>query len=549
MANTTTATEPAPGQATDRRRAVLPRVRVRVERSWPVRHWTPTLVVLGAVLLVGNVLPLYPGFMSFDSVMQLGQALDPSTLADWHPPVMTALWWLLMALTGGSVGSMLVAQLGLLWVGLTLLAVYVFRRSGRRLLSLLPLLLGVLPHVASTSPVIWKDGQLAFALLGAVVLLLFVRRGVDRAWLRRPAVAVAVLLLAYAGAVRYNALPAIVPLLFLLTWPGTRRARRYRVALAGAAVVGALVATPVIDAVRPVQETHPSASVMLDDVLHLYTLDQLRSADVSPPLRDYLVTLATTCPPETRDVNYTWRCANTTGTIPSVFLTHADELQGLYLGGIAEHPLDYAAFRLRVFGEFLHTPPDEVFVSWYTIGDNPYGLAFDPNPVSRALETYVGVTVRDFGFLFMPWAWLLAALVVLRLGWARRASAEHAGVVLALAASSVLYVVTYLPMVIGYDYRYVYWPAIAVSVAAVLLLLDRRTTAPGADPGAAVAAEPEVTGEHPLPDATAPLDLRPVGEPAFPRRAPSAWAGEGSGPTLAPARVVPARPSSPGSTS
>ena len=535
MANTTTAaTGPGPEQPSRGRRAL----RARVERSWPARHWTPTLVVLGAALLGLNVLPLYPGFMSFDSVMQLGQTLDPSTLADWHPPVMTALWWLLMALTGGSVGSMLVAQLGLLWAALTLLAVYVFRRSGRRRLSLLPLLLGLLPHVASTSAVIWKDGQLAFALLGAVVLLLFVRRGVDLAWLRWSAVAVAVLLLAYAGAVRYNALPAIIPLLFLVTWPGARRV--HRVLLAGAAVVGALVATPAIDAVRPVQETHPAASVMLDDVLHLHTLDELRAADVSPPLRDYLVTLATTCPPSTRDVNYTWRCANTTGSIPSVFLTHADELQDLYLSGIAEHPLDYAGFRLRVFGEFLHTPPDEVFVSWFTIGDNPYGLVFGPNPASRALESYVGVTTRDLGVVFMPWAWLLAALVVLGLGRRRRASAEHAGVVLALAASSVLYVVTYLPMVIGYDYRYVYWPAIAVSVAAVLLLLDRRTSGERREPddGAALG--------H---DATASMDLRPVGEPASPPRTPAARSGAPPGPTLAPARVAPARPSSPGSTS
>ena len=535
MANTTTAaTGPGPEQPSRGGRAL----RARVERSWPARHWTPTLVVLGAALLGLNVLPLYPGFMSFDSVMQLGQALDPSTLADWHPPVMTALWWLLMALTGGSVGSMLVAQLGLLWAALTLLAVYVFRRSGRRRLSLLPLLLGLLPHVASTSAVIWKDGQLAFALLGAVVLLLFVRRGVDLAWLRWSAVAVAVLLLAYAGAVRYNALPAIIPLLFLVTWPGARRV--HRGLLAGAAVVGALVATPAIDAVRPVQETHPAASVMLDDVLHLHTLDELRAADVSPPLRDYLVTLATTCPPSTRDVNYTWRCANTTGSIPSVFLTHADELQDLYLSGIAEHPLDYAGFRLRVFGEFLHTPPDEVFVSWFTIGDNPYGLVFEPNPASRALESYVGVTTRDLGVVFMPWAWLLAALVVLGLGRRRRASAEHAGVVLALAASSVLYVVTYLPMVIGYDYRYVYWPAIAVSVAAVLLLLDRRTSGERREPD---------DGAAPGHDATAPMDLRPVGEPTSPPRTPAARSGAPPGPTLAPARVAPARPSSPGSTS
>ncbi len=426
---TRAAPEPAPATTSTGRRAVPAGPRASVGPSWPARHWTAILAVLGTGLLVSNVLPLYPGSMSFDSVMQLGQALDPSTLEDWHPPVMTVLWWLLMELSGGTVGSMLAAQLALLWAGLTLLAVYVFQESGRRRLSLLPLLLGVLPHVSSMSGVVWKDGQLAFALLGAVVLLLFVRRGIAPARVRWTAVAAAVLLLAYAGSVRYNALPAIVPLLFLLTWPGA--ARRHRALLAGGAVVGALVATPVIDAVRPVQATHPAASVMLDDVLHLYSASELAAGDVSPELESYLVTLATTCPPSTRDVNYRWRCANTTGTIPTVFRTHAGELRGLYLSGIAERPLRYAQSRLRVFGKFLDTPPEEVFVSWFTIHDNPHGLAFQPNRATVALETYVDATTRHLGFVFKPWTWLAAALAVLALGWRRRTSCRHAGVVVA----------------------------------------------------------------------------------------------------------------------
>lgn len=480
MANwSATATDRTAGQVPTRRCVALTTVPAGIEGSWAARHWNATLVGLGTALLVLNVLPLYPGFMSFDSVMQLGQALDPSTLTDWHPPVMTALWWVLIELSGQRIGSMLIAQLGLLWASLTLLAVYVFQESGRRRLSLLPLALGVLPHVASMSGVIWKDGQLAFAMLGAVVLLLFVRRGISHGRLRWLAVGAVVLLLVYAGAVRYNALPAIIPLLFLLTWPGA--ARRSRVLTAAAAVLGALVATPVIDSVRPVQATHPAASIMLDDVLHLYSASELAGSDVSPPLRDYLVALATACPPATRDVNYTWRCANTTGTIPSVFLTHSDELRGLYLGGIAEHPVGYAGFRLGVFADFLVTPPEDVFVSWYTIADNPYGLTFEPNRAVTALQAYVGVTTRSAGLVFMPWAWLLVAVAVLVVGLRGRASSRHAGVVLALGASAALYVVTYLPMVIGYDYRYVYWSAIAVSVAAVLVLLDRRTVDVPAD--------------------------------------------------------------------
>jgi len=489
----------------------------------PARAWTGVLALLGTGLCVSDVVAVHPGHLSFDSVQQLGQALDPSTTTDWHPPVMTALWGLLLELTGGCVGSMVVVQLGLLWASLTALAVYVLRVSGRRVLSLLPLLLGTLPHVAAVSGVVWKDAQLAFSLLAAVVLLLYVRRGIRRAGLRSAAVAAVVLLLAYAGAVRYNALPAIVPLLFLLTWPGVRRPRRTRALLAGTAVVGALVANPLVGVVRPVEETHPAASVMLDDVLHLYSRAELRSADVSPPLRRYLVTLATTCPPSTRDVNYTWRCANTTRAVPAVLSAHADELEELYLAGIAERPLRYATFRLRVFGEFLVTPSDEVFVTWTTIDENPYGLRSEPNPVTRAREASVAAAIDHAGALFEPWVWLLAALVLCGVAVRRRAGTSHAGVVLAVGLSSTAYVLAYLPVVIGYDYRFVYWPAVGVSVAAVLLLLDRRVAVEGAPtPGA------EGSGLTLPPAPPAP------GGPA-----------ESVGP---PGVATPARPSSPGST-
>jgi hypothetical protein len=475
--NTETATVPGPTRASAGRRATPAALLVRLARTGTTtRHWTRCLVALGAGLLTLNVLSAYPGFMSLDSVTQLGQALDPSTLDDWHPPVMTALWWLLMELTSERVGSMLVAQLLVLWASLTALAVFVFQGTGRRRLSLVPLSIGLLPHVAGTSAAIWKDTHLAFALLGGVVLLLFVRRGIRRALLRWSAVATVVLLLAYAGAVRYNALPAIVPLLFLLVWPGARPRRRHRALLAAVAVTGGLVATPVINAVRPVEATHPAASIMLDDVLHLYSARELATSDVSPPLRDHLVRLATACPPETRDINFTWRCANGTGDIPAFFSTHSHELRELYLKGIVQRPLRYAQFRLGVFADFLYDPPEERYIARFTIRDNPLGLTFEPNVASRALEYYVDATTKNTGLVYMPWPWFLASLAVMALAWRRRAWSRHAGVVMALGASAAVYVLTYLPLVIGYDYRYVYWSAVAVSIAAVLLVLERRAT-------------------------------------------------------------------------
>src|SRR5919112_2723874 len=67
-------------------------------RAEPARVWTGLLVVLGVGLYALDVVAVYPGYLSFDSVQQLGQALDPSTTTDWHPPVMTAVWGLLLEL-------------------------------------------------------------------------------------------------------------------------------------------------------------------------------------------------------------------------------------------------------------------------------------------------------------------------------------------------------------------------------------------------------------------------------------------------------------------
>ncbi|RBY89830.1 hypothetical protein [Blastococcus sp. TF02A-26] len=434
--------------------------------------WPRVLVALGVGLLALNVVAYYPGFLSNDSIDQFGQALDTRQLDDWHPPVMTALWWVVNKLSFQTVGAMLVVQLTALWSSLVLLAVYAFRRTGLRPVSLLPLALGVLPYVANISGVIWKDTHLAFAMLGAVALLLHLQLGIGRRWLRTAAVAAVVLLLAYAGAVRYNALPALVPLLFLLRWPGARNARRARLALAGGVVVGALAVTPVIDLVRPVAATHPSSSIMLDDVMHLYTVEELADADVSPSLRRELVALAQRCPSSERDVNYTWRCAST-GDIPQFLLDHPAEIRDLYLSGIAGDPLGYLHYRAYVFSRFLDTPFGESFVWWYGVGPNPYGLTFTPNAATDGLYTYVDFSFRNFGFLYKPFTWLLAGAVLLAVTWRRRRDLPHAPVVLALCASSLLYIVSYVPTVIGYDYRYVYWPAIGVTLAGLLFAADR----------------------------------------------------------------------------
>src|SRR5687768_10446332 len=123
MVNRPATTMPIPTQGSSASRSTdepVPTAPRAARDGWLAPNWLWVLAALGVALLLLNVGTFYPGFMSTDSVDQLEQALDTRLLSDWHPPVMTALWWLLLKLSFQTVGVMLVAQVALLWGSLTL---------------------------------------------------------------------------------------------------------------------------------------------------------------------------------------------------------------------------------------------------------------------------------------------------------------------------------------------------------------------------------------------------------------------------------------------
>lgn len=127
------------------------------------------LAVLGWLM---NVAIFYPGYMSNDSINQLRQALGLDRPIDLFPPIMTIIWGVLIKLTG-KISSMLFLQVGMLWTGLCLVAIYVYRHTQSRKLSIAVLGIALLPFIVDISGVIWKGNQMAFALLTVVAAILY----------------------------------------------------------------------------------------------------------------------------------------------------------------------------------------------------------------------------------------------------------------------------------------------------------------------------------------------------------------------------------------
>ncbi|MFD8235048.1 hypothetical protein ACFV20_24605 [Streptomyces sp. NPDC059696] len=452
---------------------------VRGERP----YWAWALAAVAAACWAATVLVFAPGYLSPDSLDQLRQARGMTRLTDWHPPVLALVWRALIAVTG-SITSMLVLQSLVLWAALWVLARCVWRLTASRGGSLAVLGIGLLPYVLTFAGVVWKDVHAAFALLAACAVALtglLLRDRDPRPAVRWGLLALGVLFLAYAMLVRKNAFLAAIPvfvMLVLALWgaPGRRTWVTCTAALAAALVVPAaavsLFAAPL--------QTKQGAQIMLDDLVHVLTVDELRSADVSPALRDRLVASARECERVGALSDAYWACYRR----PADGLRgDSGEITSLWLREMGGHVPRYLQYRLLLFTTLLFET-DYVYKAGITRND--LGVEVAHPRLEDVLGTYVKGTAQDLPWLFRGWFWLAVALVLTL----RPGRGVFAMPVRALGVSSAAYILGYLPIMPATDYRYVYWPAIACSLGLLLLLLGRGRPAPPPTAPGATAARP-----------------------------------------------------------
>ncbi|MFF0890562.1 hypothetical protein [Streptomyces sp. NPDC003456] len=456
------------------------------------RHWNRVLAGAAAVCCLATILVFAPGFLSPDSLDQLRQAEGKKPLTDWHPPVLSLVWRALIAVTG-TLTAMLVVQALVLWGALWVLARCVADLTGRRGASLAVLGIGLAPYVLTFAGVVWKDVHAAQALLAACAVALTGLRIRDRDV--RPAVRwgllwLGVLFLAYAMLVRKNAFVAALPvfvLLVLTLWRGPGRGTwvRCSAALAAALVVPAAAISLFA---RPLQ-TEQGAQIMLDDLVHVLRVDELRSADVSPALRDRLVASARECERIGALSDAYWACY----ARPADGLRgDAGEITSLWLREMGGHLPQYVQYRLRLFATLL-------FETGYPykagITRNDLGIEVAHPRLEDMLGSYVKGMVADLPWLFRGWFWLAVALVLA----VRPGRGAFAAPVRALGVSAAAYILGYLPIMPATDYRYVYWPAVAGTLGLLLLWAGRG--APPPRPAARGAATGRPVTEHQPADA------------------------------------------------
>lgn len=430
--------------------------------------WVWFLGIIAAICFLANTFIFYPGFMSHDTLEQLAQALGDRAYFDWHPPLMALVWNIGISLTGKE-AFMLFFQLTTLWISLYISAWLIFKHTESYLGSLIPLIFGFLPFIISISGVIWKDTQMAYALLLATVLVLLFRQITSVKW-RILIGAVTALCLIYALSLRYNAILAVIPILYLFASVFTPR-KIYLWSIIGFIAILTLVINIGVNSVLKVEKSNPTGSVMLDDVINTKSEKQLADSDIPDEFKTILVEAKKQCQINGTILHVFLFCVQNQSDRHLIQYKYNDDLKRLWTGTLSSQPLGYFSYRIKTFSIFLFTPDEYVYVYHDGIDPNQFEVSVKNPSLVALFKSYVVHFERDFGFIFRPYAWLVLSAVVLLYGVKR--ARQYKLQIICLSMSAIIYIIGYFPVVIAADYRYIYWSVLATLLAGMLVFLDQ----------------------------------------------------------------------------
>lgn len=409
-----------------------------------------TLILLGVVLMLANILYRYPGELKYDAMIQYDQVIS-GVYNDFHPPVMARFWSLLHPIAVGT-APIYVAHLGMYWLAFILLG-YELHRRGRAISGLIVVALGATPVLIMMNIVVISDVGLASSFMIIVGLWLQVqRRG---RWTASTAVMVA-LLLFYGTLIRSNAVFAVPPLLLLILGSRLTIASLPKT-LALSAVIAVLL-IPISSFVNHnVLGASPGGAMQtlqFFDVMGVARLSGDRSVlgeyaqqypenehCYSPVMHDTLAS----------------RCQKFTDTVRS-----SPELRALWIGAIRKHPVRYVEHRLLNFNSafYFYVPPFHV------------RLARDDN--DHATPPYVSGkgwlvdNLRSIPIFSAASMIILAVGLYFMVGTAEYRDQAELTAVRGMLTSAILYSAAFVVVNVASEQRYSLWLLMTTMTSTVI---------------------------------------------------------------------------------
>jgi len=417
------------------------------------------VVIAAAAAATSTAYAYWPGLMTWDSIRQYGQALS-GDIDDWHPPVMEWVWRQL-ALVHAGPAPMLLLELTLYWGGLLLVASTAWRQHRRRLGWAL-LACGLLPIGLALTGEILKDVLMTGALLVATGLLAQSKRGLVTSLIAGG-------FLLFAAMLRFNALPACLPLLMVLL---PERVRNSWPKLALASLIGAAALTAAMPIANRLIGAKPSGVELSLVIFDLGGITHFSGTNAFPAemrVPNPVAANARCYVPQKWDSYSYWvdeECPLGFSAWNASVAPHAVKPFSFWLRQVAAHPLAYSEHRLLHFAinTRLLPVPDGVERPVQAEGPpNDWGYHVTDNRMLRVIDGLAVASAHTPLGWPIVWIALAAGAAIATRGLA------CAPLAFPLALSSLLYGSGYLIFSVASELRYHLWTELAALLALVLV--------------------------------------------------------------------------------
>jgi hypothetical protein len=408
----------------------------------------------------------YPGVYVIDSMTQLKQAMTQS-YGDWHPPLMSWIWGVLIKLTNSQESffwfhTILVFATLLIWS-------YILFKLTQTPAWIVFFIALVSPVFLLYSGLVVKDTGTAFGLLAACGLAVLPQFGTTNKAIAYP---FAILLLFYSASVRQNALPAILPVLFLIFYDLIAgRLKNIKVSM----LVGVVSVCIILSGNFFKYEFLKSKREFIQQTLFFHDISfiSINTGTASTIPVDFqtevfsLIALRDSWIPGTSGTLYSFY---DNPQHPLQLSNDADansKLKEKWMQLVSQNPILYLKHRLLVFRYFL-----QLNGSYWTKGPSfPIEMARDNNlilPKSLPGARYVEhILARSVGFLasWTPlvsvWFWVVVTSILSIISFLQLKQGVLSKCSLAIALSGLFYLAPYFFILPHCEYRYIYWSSIA----------------------------------------------------------------------------------------
>lgn len=412
----------------------------------------------------------YPGYIYWDSWVQLSQALGLRPMTDWHPPIMTLFWRTQIALFGTE-KIFYILNIFIFWAALFLL----LKNFNNRYLGFIAFLIGFLPFIVTYIAVPIKDVSFAVCIFLCCALLANIEFSSISMRVRNFTYIIIIILILYCTLTRVNSIFITAPLIVFIFFEFKNTLKIYLVVLC--LIASAVFVTPYINnVVFGAEKERAIRSLLLFDIAgisfrskeNLFGIvpDKIGGVDINqkcytPKFWDSYSIYAGT--PECAEYG------------KKIFTKDDHYLLQKWGGAIKKHPLSYLRHRISVFNRFINYQGKRS-VFQYRYGEYP-GIALYPaaeNAViyKRAILSKLNAMASGRQIWFAPYFWLslLIGLFIATI----KCSTRKEQLVNVIAFSAGIYLLGFFSIGVSDGYRYAY-PSVLMCLSAILLYIKFKS--------------------------------------------------------------------------